>query len=160
MMRSLLRFALVLCLVVATFAPLAFAQPAAPTAASTAPATTSVSAPPPAPAASSARPMEPLGPPPPAKAANKGSFTDAIPCSACHTTTAWRAKGEPGEDTSFDHATLTAWPLTGKHAKTECVKCHAMTTVAGEAKQTIRWRLSSNDCKFCHANPHEMREQL
>ncbi len=74
-------------------------------------------------------------------------------CDKCHSTKAFKIPG-------FDHVAITGWALTGKHAKAECVKCHAMAPVRGEAKPTIRWRLSSNECKFCHANPHEARAEL
>ncbi len=69
-------------------------------------------------------------------------------CGKCHTTVAWKIA-------SFDHRAQTGWELTGAHAKTECAKCHAMTQV--QAVQTIRWRGVSQDCRFCHANPHQSR---
>lgn len=70
-------------------------------------------------------------------------------CDKCHTTTVFKIP-------SFDHKALAGWELTGAHAKTECVKCHAMTKLKDDS-QTIRWRLPSQDCKHCHANPHEKR---
>jgi len=73
-------------------------------------------------------------------------------CDECHATNVFKIP-------RFEHDKITGWALTGKHAKTECAKCHPMTNVSGEAKQTVRWRLPSNECKFCHANPHEARAE-
>jgi hypothetical protein len=75
-----------------------------------------------------------------------------LECDKCHTTKVFKIP-------SFDHQAITGWALTGKHAKTECAKCHPMATVRGDAKPTARWRLTSaaTECKFCHANPHEPR---
>jgi hypothetical protein len=73
-------------------------------------------------------------------------------CDKCHATNVFKIP-------RFEHDKITGWALTGKHAKTECAKCHPMTNVSGEAKQTVRWRLPSNECKFCHANPHEPRAE-
>ena len=108
-------------LVVAAFAPLAFAQP--PPAAQPAPQPTA-QAPQPEP--------------------TKRSFTDAIPCSACHSTTAWRAKGGSGEAAKFDHAT-TGFPLTGQHLHASCVSCH-------DSKRALK-----RACSSCHEDFHRGR---
>src|SRR5579859_6796457 len=92
MTGALLRLALVSALIVAAVAPLARAQ---------------APIPPGAGAASSGT-------------APRRSFTDAIPCTACHSTTAWRASGASGEAGKFDHST-TGFPLTGEHIHTSCV---------------------------------------
>jgi hypothetical protein len=73
-----------------------------------------------------------------------------LECDKCHTTTALKIP-------SFDHTAITGWALTGAHAKTECAKCHATTSVGNQSAP--RYRLPSNECKFCHANPHEPRGQ-
>jgi hypothetical protein len=72
------------------------------------------------------------------------SFTDAIACSACHTTTAWRASDAPGPETKFDHAT-TGFPLTGEHVHTSCVACH-------NAAHPIK-----RECVSCHDDFHRGR---
>lgn len=50
-------------------------------------------------------------------------------CTKCHTQDAW--KPAPG----FDHG-KARYPLTGKHLKVECLKCHK-TEVAGTAVQAV-----------------------
>ena len=72
-----------------------------------------------------------------------------LECDKCHVTKAFKIP-------AFDHQAMTGWALTGEHAKQECVKCHRMTKLKDET-QTIRWRMPSKECKFCHANPHEQR---
>jgi Cytochrome c7 and related cytochrome c len=127
MSRSELYFAVLLGLVVAAFASLARAE--APPGGGT---PTGV----PAPAAR-------------ASAASSGSasrrgFTEAIPCSACHTTTAWRAKDASGEEAKFDHA-ATGFPLTGAHVHAPCVACH-------DGKRAIK-----RACASCHDDFHRGR---
>jgi hypothetical protein len=81
-----------------------------------------------------------------------GQFRLSAPileCDKCHTTKAFKIP-------SFDHQAIAGWALTGAHGKTECAKCHPMTKLKDES-QTARWRLPSQECKFCHANPHEPR---
>lgn len=84
--------------------------------------------------------------------AHLGQFRLSEPvleCDRCHTTGAFKIP-------SFDHQALAHWALTGAHAKQECVKCHTKTTLAN-GSETVRWRLRSQECKHCHANPHEKR---
>jgi hypothetical protein len=83
----------------------------------------------------------------------KTSFTDDLPCSACHTTTAWRAKGAGG-GAQFDHAT-TGFPLTGEHTRASCVSCHQADRVIKRACTSChedfhRGRLSQS-CDTCHS---------
>ncbi len=118
-------------LVMAASARLALAQPTTFAAAPRAPAV----APPP-----SATPRLAVAP----RDAAKRSFTDAIACSACHTTTAWRAKGGSGTDAQFDHST-TGFPLTGQHMSTSCVACH-------DAKRALK-----RACVSCHDDFHRGR---
>ena len=68
------------------------------------------------------------------------SLTDAVSCSACHSTTAWKAKDASGNDVKFDHA-RTGFPLTGQHARAACVGCHATSVV-------------KRDCVSCHQDTH------
>ena len=129
MRRAPLHLVLLLAsLVVAAFAPLAFAQ---------APAATT-------PAASSA-PAGTVAPATSASVAGKRSFIDAIPCSACHTTTGWKSReGAADADTKFDHST-TGFPLTGQHTRVSCVACHNATKAVKRA------------CVSCHEDFHRGR---
>ena len=82
---------------------------------------------------------------PAARAPGSRSFTDDMPCSACHTTAGWRAKGATNSDgKKFDHST-TGFPLTGEHIHTPCVGCH-------DASQTIK-----RACASCHEDFHRGR---
>ena len=114
-------YALLVCLAVGAASPLAFAAPPAP--ASAAPSTA-------APASSAAAPAPRPSP---------REITDALPCSACHTTAAWRTKGAAAG--GFDHAT-TGFPLTGQHAGTSCGACH------------VPGRVLKRTCDSCHADAH------
>jgi hypothetical protein len=135
-----MRFVLVPSLVIAALAPLAFAQAPAPAARvgpPVAPSSTASSA------AATAPPAE-----------SKRSFTDAIPCSACHTTTAWRTQGAAGEEVNFDHST-TGFPLTGQHTRASCVSCHNASRPIKRAcvschEDFHRGRLSRT-CDTCHS---------
>jgi hypothetical protein len=65
---------------------------------------------------------------------NPNHATAGIPttCQLCHSTTAW-------QPATFNH-NLTKFPLTGAHAKVECVSCH----IGGKYTGT------STDCVSCH----------
>jgi hypothetical protein len=82
------------------------------------------------------------------------SFSDAVSCSACHSTTAWRATDAAGgTGTKFDHST-TGFPLTGQHVNTSCVACHNSTRKIERAcvschEDFHRGRLSQT-CDTCH----------
>jgi hypothetical protein len=81
-----------------------------------------------------------------------GQFRLASPtyeCDRCHTTTVFKLA-------SFDHQARTAWPLTGAHAPLACDKCHR-TAKLKDGAETVRWRLPSHECTYCHANPHRAR---
>jgi hypothetical protein len=54
-------------------------------------------------------------------------------CGACHNPSSW-------QDATIDHA-LTAFPLTGAHAKVDCEQCHADRVFKG----------TPMDCFACHA---------
>jgi hypothetical protein len=83
-------------------------------------------------------------------------------CQKCHTEDAWKpARG-------FDHA-RTAFPLTGKHARVDCVKCHlpqeaeavgvpATVTPPKNAQGFPKWKgLPFQACTDCHKDPHQDR---
>ena len=90
------------------------------------------------------------GPPQPAA---KRSFTDSIPCSACHDTTGWKSKGGSGEGAKFDHAS-TGFPLTGQHMHAACVACHNARPIKRACvschEDFHRGRLSQS-CDTCHS---------
>lgn len=79
-----------------------------------------------------------------------GQFRTSEPvvgeCDRCHETASF-------EITQFDHAARARYPLTGGHTKLTCDRCHPMTKLK-DGNQTIRWRLPSSECRYCHADPH------
>jgi hypothetical protein len=79
----------------------------------------------------------------------------ALECDRCHSTQVFKIP-------NFDHQAITGWALTGAHQKTECAKCHQKVNVGvnvGGERPTVRWRGPSTECKFCHANPHEVQRR-
>lgn len=97
-----------------------------------------LAAPPPA-----APPSPPAAPSAAASAAPKPAareITQSLPCSACHTTGAWRTKGTPTGG-GFDHA-ATGFPLTGQHGSVACATCHVPN------------RSLKRDCNSCHQDAH------
>lgn len=83
-----------------------------------------------------------------------GQFTQTAPvkkCTDCHGNTTFKA-----DPKSFDHVGIAKFALTGNHAKTTCLKCHAIENLRnGEPVQ--RFRLGFRLCKDCHANPHSSK---
>jgi hypothetical protein len=69
-----------------------------------------------------------------------------LDCDKCHSTAVFKIP-------AFDHQVITGWALTGAHETTKCSGCHAAASVTAE-RSTVRWRLPSSECAFCHANPH------
>ena len=82
-------------------------------------------------------------------------------CSECHTQTDFTRRNE------FNHST-TAMPLTGKHLKTDCAKCHVPTQELMDAypsknqkprkfksRYLYRETASRAFCISCHKNVHE-----
>ncbi|MBX3226560.1 MAG: hypothetical protein KIT84_32125 [Labilithrix sp.] len=91
---------------------------------------------------------EPKKPEPKAAEGDQPSITATIPCSACHTTSGWKATDadNTGSDGApkFDHS-KTGFPLTGQHVKTACVGCH-------DGKRTVK-----RACSSCHNDAHRAR---
>ena len=95
-------------------------------------------------------------PPAPSKtAASTGahSFTEAVPCTACHTTAGWRVRND-GDKGGFDHA-ATGFPLTGAHLQGACTSCHRTSQGVHRAcvschEDQHRGQLSSS-CDTCHS---------
>lgn len=63
---------------------------------------------------------------------DKHEGTQGRRCEQCHTDRDWKT-------TSFDHG-RTAFPLTGRHIKVECGKCH----------ETSRYKDAKKECFACH----------
>ena len=136
MNRWTLRVVALIAFVAIAFSPLAWADPPASGAAAASSAT------PPAPSPSSAH------------AGAKKTFTDTLPCSACHSTTSWKAKGASSGGQKFDHS-QTGFPLTGEHQNVPCVDCHNTTRTIKRACASChedfhRGRLSQT-CDRCHS---------
>ncbi len=83
-------------------------------------------------------------------------------CQRCHSEEGWKpARG-------FDHA-RTAFPLTGKHARVDCTKCHVLQEQAPAAVPATltppvnpsrfpKWKgLAFQQCTDCHKDPHQDR---
>ncbi len=68
-------------------------------------------------------------------------------CGDCHTT--WKFK-----IAAFDHKKKTGYALEGKHARAECVACHA-DQVLENGETAALYRLPYSSCRDCHADPHE-----
>ncbi len=77
-------------------------------------------------------------------------------CEKCHTESGWKPASK------FKHST-TDYPLTGKHAAVECIKCHP--SEPDEANQDVfpkprsnhfqRYAaIEHNHCRDCHNDPH------
>jgi hypothetical protein len=69
-----------------------------------------------------------------------GTFAQS--CESCHTTSGW--KKVPANH-QFDHS-KTKFPLLGKHAEVDCVKCHANA----DFKKPVAFA----KCMDCHADAH------
>ena len=79
-------------------------------------------------------------------------------CEICQNTSAWKPA-------TFDHG-RTNFPLTGKHATTECAQCHTNNRFAGTPTQCVACHLAAyqktsnpnhtaagfpQDCSICHS---------
>ena len=76
-------------------------------------------------------------------------------CQTCHGQRAW------APTSGFDHA-KTEYPLTGAHAKVDCMTCHAAPGVAtahdAGGKALPQWKpLAHDECSSCHRDPHAGR---
>jgi len=75
-------------------------------------------------------------------------------CERCHTEKAWKS-------VSFNHATMTRFPLLGKHAQVRCETCHVhpanevkLVTQCGSchAKDDAHSGKLGGDCQRCHSS--------
>ncbi len=76
-------------------------------------------------------------------------------CAKCHGQEAWKPA------TNFDHA-RTDYPLTGRHAKVTCEKCHLapalkLATDKDGHRVPLYKPLPHKECAACHADPHTGR---
>lgn len=66
-------------------------------------------------------------------------------CESCHTTAGWKGTG-------FQHGTLTAFPLEGKHASVGCEACHRET--ASQPPGLRKYAKLAKECESCHEDRH------
>jgi hypothetical protein len=80
-------------------------------------------------------------------AAKKGVHRDADgACASCHVEHHGAdADLRPLDPSSFDHAGAAGFPLVGRHAKTECARCHKTRSYLGNRP----------DCASCHTDGHQ-----
>jgi hypothetical protein len=74
-----------------------------------------------------------------------GQFADengAVDCARCHESQDWKLL-------LFDHASMTRFPLTGKHLTLNCDRCHTESIVSG--KKQVRYRPLETSCASCHS---------
>ena len=75
---------------------------------------------------------------------HRGGFSQT--CQSCHTTAGWNRTIASEMNRTFDHS-QTKFPLLGKHADVECVRCHAR----GDFKKPLAFE----KCSDCHQpDPH------
>jgi hypothetical protein len=67
-------------------------------------------------------------------------------CSACHTPDSFKLP-------RFDHQRNTGFPLTGRHTKVACGRCHYRVRPRG-GRRVVLYRLPRKGCGGCHATPH------
>ncbi len=85
-----------------------------------------------------------------------------VDCQRCHTEDTWKpARG-------FDHA-RTAYPLTGRHVRVDCAKCHLPQEQAAEGVPStvtppvnparyLKFKgVAFQQCTDCHKDPHQDR---
>lgn len=72
-------------------------------------------------------------------------------CEGCHRVTKWT------DVEKFDHG-RTAFALTGRHVKLECVACHQNGKFGTTAGQSLHYfPIASAECSACHKDPHTGR---
>lgn len=73
--------------------------------------------------------------------AHRGSVTEELDCSACHTPDGWRSVSATSGAAGFDHS-RTGFPLTQRHVNVPCAGCH-------RADRPI-----TRQCAGCHQDAH------
>lgn len=69
-------------------------------------------------------------------------------CVTCHTAAGWKR-----DTLKFDHNRDSKFPLTAKHATTECAKCHP-ASVQGDPLGRAAFVGLKTECADCHKDPH------
>lgn len=80
---------------------------------------------------------------------HKGQFTGKA-CTTCHQVASF-------EKVKFDHQKDSNYPLTGKHEKVACDKCHFVPTGSKEqvaGKPVVRYKPLEQKCNACHEDAH------
>ena len=80
----------------------------------------------------------------PGQAFPHGPLPEGVDCSDCHTTRGWTPL-DPQR--TFDHAEVTGFRLTGRHAAISCASCHQ------DLRFSVR-RESATACVSCHLDIH------
>jgi Cytochrome c7 and related cytochrome c len=80
---------------------------------------------------------------------HKGQFGEKA-CSGCHLLASF-------EKLKFDHQRDSRYPLTGKHGKVACEKCHFVSPGSKDSvngKPVVRYRPLDQKCSSCHPDIH------
>jgi cytochrome b subunit of formate dehydrogenase len=80
-----------------------------------------------------------------------GQFEET--CDQCHSENGWKDRWVVDA-----HGRGARYPLLGKHAAVECVKCHPLSTKAGKFAGA-RFSDTPTQCKQCHEDPHQAQLQ-
>jgi len=65
-------------------------------------------------------------------------------CETCHRVESWR-------EVDFDHS-KTRYPVSGRHAKVACARCHTRAQQAEPAR--LAFKGAATECAACHSDPH------
>lgn len=76
-----------------------------------------------------------------------GPLPAGLDCSACHTPAGWNTLRA---QLAFDHAKISGFALTGKHATTKCDACHLDLKFDAP-------RVAQGACGSCHVDVHQGR---
>jgi hypothetical protein len=81
--------------------------------------------------------------------AHKGQFPEKA-CTTCH-------QSQSFSKLKFDHQKDSKYPLTGKHLKVDCDKCHFVPAGARElvnGKPVVKYKPLDQKCASCHLDIH------
>ena len=77
---------------------------------------------------------------------HRGQFT--VSCDKCHTPAGWI-----GKSLKFSHTNDSVFKLVGKHAITDCRKCHKPDG-PDAFLSSAKFKGLTQECKVCHEEPH------
>ena len=77
---------------------------------------------------------------------HNGQFAKS--CDTCHSEQGWKGKW-----LADSHGPYSLYPLRGKHATVDCVKCHTLVE-QGAVLAKARFAGLSKTCAHCHEDPH------